>query len=86
MCKRAKTTRNIYNGLLQLLPVPERLWVNVAIDFVTGLSKCHIYSQIFDAILIVIGQLSKECHYILCTKKNKSTFAKAIAKLFMRYV
>ena len=86
MCKRTKATRDTYNRLLQLLLVSERLWVDVTMDFVTSLPKCHAYGQIFDAILMVINWLSKERYYIPCTEENKKTSAKAIAKLFMQHV
>lgn len=86
MCKRAKAARNTYNGLLQLLPVSKKPWVNVTMDFVTGLPKCHAYSQIFDAILMVIDRLLKEHYYILCNEENKRTSAKATAKLIMQHV
>ena len=55
-------------------------------DFVTDLSKCHVYSQIYDAILMVIDRLSKEYHYIPCTEENKRILAEAIAKLVIRHV
>ena len=32
-----------YNRLFQPLPVPERPWVDVTMDFVTCLPKCHAY-------------------------------------------
>lgn len=81
--KKAKTARDIYNGLLQLLPVLKRLWINVTINFVTGLPKCHAYGQIYDIILIIIDWLLKKRYYILYSKDNESTSAKATAKLFM---
>lgn len=37
VCKRAKAARDAYNGLLQPLPVSERPWVDMTMDFVTGL-------------------------------------------------
>lgn len=76
----------MYNNLLQLLPVPKKFWVNVTIDFVTGLSKCHAYSHIYDMIFMVIDCLSKEKQYILCSKNNKGTSAEVTAELFMRHV
>ena len=84
--RKAKVVCNTYNGLLQPLLVSERLWVNVIMDFMTGLLKCHAYGQIYDAILMVIDWLSKKCHYILCTEENKGTSAEAIAELFMQHV
>lgn len=78
--------RNVYNILLQPLPVPKKSWVDVTLDFVTGLPKCHTYGQIYDGIFMVIDCLSKKCHYILCTKENKETLAEATAELFIRHV
>lgn len=43
MCRRTKAVWDTYNRLLQLLSVPEKPWINVTIDFVTGLPKCHVY-------------------------------------------
>lgn len=83
VCKRAKAAKDTYNRLLQPLPVPERPWVDVTIDFVTGLPKCHAYSQIYDVIFMVIDRLLKEHYYILCSENNESMSAEATAKLFM---
>ena len=79
VCKRAKASRDAYNGLLQPLPVPERPWVDLTMDFVVGLPK----SQGYDAILMVVDRLLKEKHYIPCTKDNNETSAKATAGLFL---
>ena len=82
VCKRAKSARDAYNGFLQPLPVPERPWVDLTMDFVVGLPK----SQGYDAILMVVDWLSKERHYIPCTEDNNGTNAKATAAMFLRYV
>ena len=82
VCKRAKLARDAYNGLLQPLPVPERPWVDLTIDFVVGLPR----SQGYDAILMVVDRLSKERHYIPCTEKDNGTNKKATAAMFLRYV
>lgn len=86
VCRRAKAVRDAYNGLLQLLPVPKKPWVNVTMDFVIGLPKYYTYGQIYDAIFMVIDRLLKKCHYILYLKDNESISAKATAKFFMRYI
>ena len=83
VCKRAKAARDTYHGLLQPLPVPERPWVDVTMDFVVGLPKCHAYGQVYDAILMVIDWLSKERHYIPCSEENEGTSAAATADLFV---
>ena len=83
MCKRVKAARDLYNELLQLLLVFKKPWVNVTMDFVTSLPKCHAYDQIYDAIFMVIDRLSKKHYYIPCTEENKGTSAEATAELFM---
>ena len=83
VCKRAKTAWNTYHSLLQPLLVPEQAWTDITIDFVMGLPKCKVYGQIYDAILMVIDQLSKERHYIPCSEEDKRTSAEATADLFL---
>jgi len=46
--------------LLTPLPIPDRLWLDIAIDFVIGLP---LYEGI-DAVLIVVDRLLKERYYI----------------------
>lgn len=55
VCLCAKAPCNTYNSLLQPLPVLEQPWVNLTMDFVIGLPKCHVYGQVYDAIFIVIN-------------------------------
>ena len=50
VCKRAKSARDAYNSFFQPLPVPERPWIDMIMDFMVSLSK----SQGFDAILMVV--------------------------------
>ena len=78
--------RDTYNRLLQPLPIPEKPWVNLTMDFVTGLLKCYAYGQVYDAILMVIDQLSKKRHYIPCLDEDKDTSLEATAELFLQYV
>lgn len=65
VCRQAKASQNAYNGFLQLLPVPEKLYVDLTIDFVIGLPK----SWGFDAILMVVNQLSKKSTTYPISKK-----------------
>ena len=86
VCKQVKTARDTYHGLLQPLPVPEQVWTDITIDFVVGLLKCKIYGQIYDAILIVINWLSKERHYIPCSKEDERTSTKTTVNLFLQNI
>ena len=83
MCKQAKAARDTYHSLLQPLPVLEWTWTDIIMDFIVELSKCKVYKQIYNAILMVIDQLSKEKYYIPCFEKDKRTSAKATADLFL---
>lgn len=38
-CQAAKYDSSAYPGLLQPLPVPEEVWVEISMDFITGLPK-----------------------------------------------
>ena len=82
VCRRAKAPRDTYNSLLQPLPVLERPWVDLTMDFVIGLPKCHAYGQVYDALLMVIDQLLKERHYIPCSDEDEGTSTEATVELF----
>ena len=79
VCRRAKAPRDKYNGLLKPLPIPERPWMDITLDYVTGLPK----SNGNDAILMVVDRLSKERHYIPCTCDEEGTTSEATAKLLV---
>jgi hypothetical protein len=61
-CRRAKAPRDAYNGLLQPLPIPERPWRDLSMDFVVGLPE----SEGKNAILIVADRMTKMQHLIPC--------------------
>ena len=86
ICKWAKVAQDTNHGLLQPLPVPERALTNITMNFVVGLLKCKAYRQIYDAILIVINQLSKKKHYIPCSEEDDCTSAEATTDLFFQDV
>ena len=78
-CRRAKTPKDRYNGLLKLLLILFCPWINVTLDFVTGLPISNGYN----AILIVVDCLRKEKHYIPCTTNENGTTTKATAQLLL---
>jgi hypothetical protein len=78
-CKRSHVPRDRTPGLLHPLPVPERPWQHIAMDFKSFPVDKHGY----DTTYVVIDRLSKKSISILC---YKTTTAKDMARLYVSYV
>ena len=79
-CQRVKPSTQVPAGLLQPLPIPDKKWESVSLDFIVDLPKTP---SGFDAILVVIDRLSKMAHFIP-THTNAS--APQIANLFISHI
>ncbi|MCH81864.1 hypothetical protein A2U01_0002657 [Trifolium medium] len=79
ICQRQKYLTSSPGGLLQPLPIPNRVWEDLSIDFITGLPK----SKGYEAILVVVDRFSKYVHFV--PLKHPYT-AKIIAEIFVREV
>lgn len=57
ICQTTKSPRQLPASLLQPLPIPQRTWSHITIDFVTDLPN----SQGLTTILTVVDRFSKAC-------------------------
>jgi hypothetical protein len=79
VCQRQKNEATSPGGFLQPLPIPNAIWEDISLDFITGLPK----SKGFEAVLVVVDRLSKYSHFILM--KHPYT-AKSVAELFVKEI
>lgn len=79
ICQQAKPDRSKLLGLLQPLPVPDRAWKMVSLDFIEGLPQ----SAGYNCILVTVDLFSKYAHFIGLRHPFTAAF---IAKAFFSHV
>ncbi|CAI7781811.1 unnamed protein product [Closterium sp. NIES-54] len=79
-CQVMKSSQKRRAGQLQPIPLPERAWQQVTMDFVTGLSSNPGDN---DAVMVVVDRLTKMAHFAAC---KKSISAEETARLFIAAV
>ena len=75
-CKHGNTKSA---GLLQPLPIPLQVWIDISMDFVEGLPVF----QGFTVIMVVVDRLSKYAHFV--PLKHLYT-ASSVAKAFIDHI
>ena len=66
-------------GLLQPLPIPEKPWLDVSMDFVESLPKSHLKSVVF----VAVDRLTKYTHFMAFSYLYTAT---KVANLYLHYV
>ena len=68
-CRRAKPSWQHYQGALKSLPVSERRWVNISMNFMKGLpSSLNKNGALCIIIIVIVNCLSKQAHAIPWSK------------------
>lgn len=76
ICQQDKVAHKVPGGLLSL-PVAEKLWDNVTMDFII----CLPYSEVCGMIMVVVDRFSK---YTTFTATMSSCIAKEVSQLFLK--
>ena len=79
VCQLDKTERRREAGLLQPLPVPEKPWISVSMDFISGFPKVDGKSS----IMVVVDRFSK---YAVFMAAPNACPADVATELFYKYV
>jgi hypothetical protein len=79
-CSRTTTWRDRTPGLLQPLPIPERPWQHLSMDFM----EFPMDRYGFDIVFVTVDRLSKRPVSMPCKKKTAT--AMEMARLWIRYV
>ena len=79
ICRRSKAPRHKPYGTLQQLPIPEKPWNSISMDFIEHLPQ----SSGFSAILVVVDRLTKQAIFI---PTHDTLDAQELANLFVLHV
>ncbi|PNX94328.1 Ty3/gypsy retrotransposon protein, partial [Trifolium pratense] len=82
ICQQTKPANHSPYGLLQPLPIPEKVWEDISLDFIVGLPSVQSHTVIF----VVVDRLSKAAHFgslptHFTAIKVADLFAKMVCKL-----
>src|SRR5882724_2929536 len=79
ICSHAKPVRHKPYGLLKQLPIPERPWNSISMDFIEKLPPSSGYTS----ILVIVDRLSKQSLFILTYNTITSP---QLAQLFILHI
>ena len=62
-CRRTKAYNTKKQGLFNPLPIPNRKWMDLSLEFVVNLPQCRWRNWTFQHILVVVDRLTKQKMY-----------------------
>jgi len=80
VCQRTKVKRHRPYGELVSLPVPNKPWQEITMDFVTDLPPSRGEDGVYDSILVILDRYTKMARYLPC---RKSINAEQLANLLV---
>jgi hypothetical protein len=78
-CQRGKSYPEMPAGKLMPNPIPTAPWIDISVDFITGLPE----AQGYDSIFVVCDRFTKQVHIIPTTKETSSL---GLARLYRDHV
>lgn len=78
-CQQNKYETIALPGLIQPLPIPQKVWMDISMDFIVGLPFCKGKSVIF----VVVDRLSKYAHFISMAHPYTTTM---VAQVFVENI
>ena len=81
-CKRNKPYHDPKHGLLKPLPVPERYFQDISVDFIVSLPRCKRNGRVYENIMVVVDRLSKKKKFI----PLDSIRVEAVVQAFIEWV
>ncbi|KAA8615965.1 Asp-protease-2 multi-domain protein [Pyrenophora tritici-repentis] len=76
-CRRSKSYRDGKHGLLHPLPIPERYWSSISMDYITHLPPCTDNGRTYTNVLVIVDRLSKKKKFIPVVDLKVDTLVKA---------
>ena len=86
VCRRSKAYNDKKQGLLNPLPIPNRKWMDVSLDFVEFLPECRRRNRVYQHILVIVDRLTKRRLYEPLTSLSTDELMDAMSRiLFSSY-
>jgi hypothetical protein len=83
-CRRIKPYREGKQGLLHPLPIPDRYWTDISMDYITHLPPCTDNGRTYTDILVIVDRLSKKKKFIPVVDLKVDTLVRAFVEFVWR--